>query len=111
MAPAILYRGAGLDIVWPEFAATAAIGAVCFVGALPRFRKVLTAMQWWRVRSCMAMPSKLGWTSGCSCQGSVVSGTVHICIVFHQVIDIVSERSFLWSRAMASPASPKHPGF
>ena len=28
-----------------EFAATAAIGAVCFVGALLRFRKALTAMQ------------------------------------------------------------------
>jgi ABC-2 type transport system permease protein len=44
-AQAILYRGAGLDIVWPEFAATAAIGAVCFGGALLRFRKALTAMQ------------------------------------------------------------------
>ena len=45
VAQAILYRGAGFDIVWPEFAATAAIGAVCFVGALLRFRKALTAMQ------------------------------------------------------------------
>jgi ABC-2 type transport system permease protein len=44
-AQAILYRGAGFDIVWPEFAATAAIGAVFFVGALLRFRKALTAMQ------------------------------------------------------------------
>jgi ABC-2 type transport system permease protein len=46
VAQAILYRGAGFDIVWREFAATAAIGAVCFVGALLRFRKALTAMQW-----------------------------------------------------------------
>jgi ABC-2 type transport system permease protein len=45
VAQAILYRGAGFDVVWREFAATAAIGAVCFVGALLRFRKALTAMQ------------------------------------------------------------------
>ena len=45
VAQAILYRGAGFDIVWREFAATAAIGAVFFVGALLRFRKALTAMQ------------------------------------------------------------------
>jgi ABC-2 type transport system permease protein len=44
-AQAILYRGAGFDIVWPEFAATAAIGAVFFFGALRRFRTALTAMQ------------------------------------------------------------------
>jgi ABC-2 type transport system permease protein len=44
-AQAILYRGAGFDIVWREFAVTSAIGAVCFVGALRRFRKVLTAVQ------------------------------------------------------------------
>ena len=45
VAQAILYRGAGFDIVWPEFAATAAIGAVFFAGALRRFRTALTAMQ------------------------------------------------------------------
>jgi ABC-2 type transport system permease protein len=45
MAQAILYRGAGFAIVWREFAATAAIGAVCFVGAMLRFRKALTATQ------------------------------------------------------------------
>ena len=45
VAQAILYRGAGFDIVWREFAATAAIGAVCFIGALLRFRKALAAMQ------------------------------------------------------------------
>jgi ABC-2 type transport system permease protein len=44
-AQAILYRGAGFDMVWPEFAATAAIGAVFFVGALWRFRTTLTVMQ------------------------------------------------------------------
>jgi hypothetical protein len=31
--------------VWREFAATVAIGVVCFVGALLRFRKALTATQ------------------------------------------------------------------
>ncbi len=44
-AQAILYRGAGFAIVWPDFAATAAIGAVCFTAALLRFRTTLTAMQ------------------------------------------------------------------
>ncbi len=41
-AQAILYRGAGLDIVWPQFLATAVIGALFFVGALVRFRKAIT---------------------------------------------------------------------
>jgi ABC-2 type transport system permease protein len=45
VAQAILYRGAGFDLVWRDFAATAVIGAVCFIGALLRFRKALTAMQ------------------------------------------------------------------
>jgi ABC-2 type transport system permease protein len=45
VAQAILYHGAGFHVVWREFAATAAIGAVCFVGALLRFRKALTATQ------------------------------------------------------------------
>jgi ABC-2 type transport system permease protein len=39
-AQAILYRGAGLAIVWPEFVIVALIG-VLFLGlALLRFRKV-----------------------------------------------------------------------
>jgi ABC-2 type transport system permease protein len=37
-AQAILYRGAGLDIVWPEFLATGAIGALVMAAALLRFR-------------------------------------------------------------------------
>ncbi|MFA5915935.1 MAG: ABC transporter permease [Burkholderiales bacterium] len=41
-AQAILYRGAGLDIVWPQFLATAVIGAFFFGGALVRFRKAIT---------------------------------------------------------------------
>jgi ABC-2 type transport system permease protein len=40
-APAILFRGAGLGTVWPEFAWTAAIGAVLFTAAVLRFRKTL----------------------------------------------------------------------
>jgi ABC-2 type transport system permease protein len=37
-ATAVLYRGAGLDLVWPSFAAIAGIGAVFFAAALWRFR-------------------------------------------------------------------------
>lgn len=33
IAQAILYRGAGLDVVWPDFAAVTAIGAVYFLVA------------------------------------------------------------------------------
>jgi ABC-2 type transport system permease protein len=38
---AILYRGAGLDVVWVDFAASAALGALFFLGALSRFRKTM----------------------------------------------------------------------
>jgi ABC-2 type transport system permease protein len=44
-AQAILYRGAGLDIVWPQFAAIAAIGTAFFFGALHRFRHAMAQMQ------------------------------------------------------------------
>ncbi|MBI3773552.1 MAG: ABC transporter permease [Gammaproteobacteria bacterium] len=44
-AQAILFRDAGLAIVWPQFAATAAIGAVFFLAALLRFRKTVTLIQ------------------------------------------------------------------
>ena len=36
---AILYRGAGFDVVWKPFLWLAAIGAVLFIGSLARFRK------------------------------------------------------------------------
>jgi len=39
-AQAILYRGAGIDIVWPEFLLVAIVGVVFFAAALHRFRKV-----------------------------------------------------------------------
>jgi ABC-2 type transport system permease protein len=43
LAQAILYRGAGFSIVWPQFAALGAIGAVLFGLTLRRFRKSLAA--------------------------------------------------------------------
>jgi ABC-2 type transport system permease protein len=44
LAQAILYRGAGLDVVWPQFLALFAIGAVLFGYALSRFRVSITRM-------------------------------------------------------------------
>lgn len=42
-AQAILYRGAGLSVVWPSFLAITAIGLVFFLLALGLFRKSLAA--------------------------------------------------------------------
>ncbi|MHB8885210.1 MAG: ABC transporter permease [Methylovirgula sp.] len=39
-AQAILYRGAGLDVVWPKYLAVALIGSLFLFLALRRFRKV-----------------------------------------------------------------------
>ncbi|WP_150303173.1 ABC transporter permease [Pseudomonas saliphila] len=44
LAQAILFRGAGLDIVWPRFLALAAIGGLFFALALRRFRKSIAGM-------------------------------------------------------------------
>lgn len=44
LSQAILYRGAGLDIVWPQFLWLGAIGAVLFMISLARFRKTLSLM-------------------------------------------------------------------
>ncbi|OGB03511.1 MAG: hypothetical protein A3G29_07020 [Burkholderiales bacterium RIFCSPLOWO2_12_FULL_64_99] len=44
-AQAILYRGADLSIVWPQFAAIGLIGAAFFVAALTRFRSTVSSMQ------------------------------------------------------------------
>lgn|SRR5579872_177777 len=41
-AQAILYRGAGLDVVWPQFFAVAGIGALFFALSLLRFRSTVT---------------------------------------------------------------------
>jgi ABC-2 type transport system permease protein len=43
-AQAILYRGAGFDVVWPQFVANLAIGAAFFTIALSRFRKTISQM-------------------------------------------------------------------
>ncbi|MDD2558374.1 MAG: ABC transporter permease [Desulfuromonadaceae bacterium] len=43
-AQAILYRGAGLEVVWPRFLALIAIGSVFFIVALARFRKTIGTM-------------------------------------------------------------------
>ena len=40
-AQAILYRGAGLDVVWPQFLSVAVIGALFFGLAILRFRSVV----------------------------------------------------------------------
>jgi len=44
LAQGVLYRGAGLDVVWPQFAALAAIGAVLFSLSLARFRRTISEM-------------------------------------------------------------------
>ena len=42
-AQAILFRGAGLDVVWPEFLAIALVGALFLALALRRFRLATAA--------------------------------------------------------------------
>ncbi|KUR75081.1 ABC transporter permease [Novosphingobium sp. Fuku2-ISO-50] len=44
MAQAVLYRGAGFDVVWPQFLAIIAIGAIFFAIALSRFRRTINSM-------------------------------------------------------------------
>jgi ABC-2 type transport system permease protein len=44
LAQAILYRGAGLAVVWPQFVTLVLIGASLFGLSLARFRKTLAAM-------------------------------------------------------------------
>lgn len=44
LSQSILYRGAGLDVVWKPFIALAAIGIVLFILSLLRFRKTITQM-------------------------------------------------------------------
>lgn len=44
-AQSILYRGAGFDVVWPDFLAVTVIGMIFFFGALVRFRKTISAIQ------------------------------------------------------------------
>ena len=42
LAQAVLFRGAGLEVVWPQLLANLAIGAAFFTAALLRFRKTVT---------------------------------------------------------------------
>ncbi|MGA2404391.1 MAG: ABC transporter permease, partial [Syntrophobacteraceae bacterium] len=44
LGQSILFRGAGLGAVWPQFLALAAIGAVFFAISLNRFRKTIGTM-------------------------------------------------------------------
>jgi len=44
LAQAILYRGAGLSIIWPQLLAIIGIGSLFFLAALSRFRKTLAQM-------------------------------------------------------------------
>lgn len=41
LAQAILFRGAGIDVVWPQFLALFVIGAALFAYSLRRFRQSL----------------------------------------------------------------------
>lgn len=44
LAQAILFRGAGFSVVWPQFAALLALGAVLFGFAVFRFRKTIATL-------------------------------------------------------------------
>jgi ABC-2 type transport system permease protein len=41
LAQAVLFRGAGLAVVWPQIAALLLIGAILFFNSLRRFRQFL----------------------------------------------------------------------
>jgi len=45
VSQAILYRGAGLAVVWPQFLALAGIGSLLFVLALARFRGTIATVR------------------------------------------------------------------
>ncbi len=45
LAQAVLYRGAGIDIIWPNFLAITVIGLMFFLGAMARFRRSVTQAQ------------------------------------------------------------------
>jgi ABC-2 type transport system permease protein len=42
LSQSVLFRGAGIETVWPQLLATAGIGALAFVAALARFRSTVT---------------------------------------------------------------------
>jgi ABC-2 type transport system permease protein len=39
VSQAIIYRGAGVDIVWPRFVIVTGLGLVCFLASLGLFRR------------------------------------------------------------------------
>ena len=41
-AQAVVFRGAGLDIVWPQFLTVAFLGAIFFTASLALFRRSIT---------------------------------------------------------------------
>jgi ABC-2 type transport system permease protein len=43
LSQAIIYRGAGFDVVWPQFVILIAIGALFFSAALLRFRRAISS--------------------------------------------------------------------
>jgi ABC-2 type transport system permease protein len=45
MAQAILYRGAGINVIWTDLLAMLGVGSVLFTVALMRFRKAVTQTQ------------------------------------------------------------------
>ena len=45
LAQAILYRGAGIEAVWPNFLGLAAIGGALFAFSLGRLRKSLSEIR------------------------------------------------------------------
>lgn len=44
LSQAILFRGAGIEVVWPQFTALIVIGTILFLLALSRFRKTISLM-------------------------------------------------------------------
>lgn len=44
LSQALLYRGAGLTVVWPQFISLAVIGSALFLFSLARFRKTISQM-------------------------------------------------------------------
>jgi ABC-2 type transport system permease protein len=45
LSQAILYRGAGFSVVWPQFLSIIGIAVLFFAAALFRFRKSIGTMQ------------------------------------------------------------------
>ena len=44
LSQAILYRGAGISVIWPQLLALLVIGGIFFIAALMRFRKTIGSM-------------------------------------------------------------------